>query len=76
LSSAKSRIRWSYRGTWSWTQRLAEETARAWEALTELVADGMRPAVSEVHDLADTAAALRRVADRAATGKVVIRVAN
>jgi NADPH2:quinone reductase len=34
----------------------------------------MRPAVSEVHDLEDLGAALRRVADRAPTGKVVIRV--
>jgi hypothetical protein len=36
----------------------------------------MRPAVSEVHDLADVTTALRRVADRAVTGKVVIRVAS
>ncbi len=33
----------------TWTERLPEETARAREALTELVARGMRPAVSEVH---------------------------
>lgn len=59
----------------TWTQRLPQETARALEALTGLVADGMRPAVCEVHDLAGIAAALRRVADRAVTGKVVIRVA-
>jgi NADPH:quinone reductase len=36
----------------------------------------MRPAVSEVHALNDVAAALRRVADRQPTGKVVIRVAR
>jgi len=58
----------------TWTARLTEETARARDALTELVAGGMRPAVSEVHDLADVAAALQRVADRLPTGKVVIRV--
>jgi NADPH2:quinone reductase len=60
----------------TWTQRLPEETARGRETLTELVAGGMRPAVSEVHDLADIAVALQRVADRSATGKVVIRVAS
>jgi NADPH2:quinone reductase len=58
----------------TWTQRLPEETARAREALTELVAQGMRPAVSEVHELEDVVTALRRVADRVPTGKVVIRV--
>lgn len=57
-----------------WTERLTEETARALQALTELVAGGMRPAVSEVHDLADVGIALRRVADRLPTGKVVIRL--
>jgi hypothetical protein len=35
----------------------------------------MRPAVSEVHELDDVAAALQRVSDRVPTGKVVIRVA-
>ncbi len=59
----------------TWVDRLPEETARAQAALTELVAGGMRPVVSEVHPLADLGTALRRVADRAATGKVVIRVA-
>ena len=54
----------------------AEETARARQALTELVAEGMRPAVSEVHELEDVGTALRRVADRVPTGKVVIRVAS
>jgi NADPH2:quinone reductase len=58
----------------SWTERLPEETARAREALTELVAGGMRPAVSEVHELEDVGTALQRVADRVPTGKVVIRV--
>ena len=58
----------------TWTQRLPAETARAQQALAELIAGGMRPAVSEVHDLEDLGAALRRVADRAPTGKVVIRV--
>jgi NADPH2:quinone reductase len=59
----------------TWVERLPEETERAQQALTELVAAGLRPAVSEVHDLADVAAALQRVADRRPTGKVVIRVA-
>ena len=58
----------------TWTERLPQETARARQALTDLVAGGMRPAVSEVHDLADVGTALRRVADRLPTGKVVIRV--
>jgi NADPH2:quinone reductase len=60
----------------TWTERLPEETARAREALTELVAGGMRPAVSEVHELEDVGTALQRVADRVPTGKVVIRVAS
>jgi NADPH2:quinone reductase len=60
----------------TWTERLPEETARAREALAELVAGGMRPAVSEVHELADAGTALQRVADRVPTGKVVIRVAS
>ena len=59
----------------TWTERLPEETARAREALADLVARGMRPVVSEVHELEDVAAALQRVSDRAPTGKVVIRVA-
>jgi NADPH:quinone reductase len=59
----------------TWTERLPEETAQARAALTELVAQGMRPFVSETHELADVTVGLQRVADRAATGKVVIRVA-
>jgi NADPH2:quinone reductase len=58
----------------TWNERLPEEAARARQVLTELVAQGMRPAVSEVHDLEDIGTALRRVADRIPTGKVVIRV--
>jgi NADPH2:quinone reductase len=60
----------------TWTERLPEETAAARAALTELVAAGMRPAVSEVHELEDIGTALRRVADRIPTGKVVIRIAS
>jgi NADPH2:quinone reductase len=60
----------------TWTEKLPEETARARAALTGLVAQGLRPFVSEVHPLDDIPAALQRVADRAATGKVVIRVAE
>jgi NADPH:quinone reductase len=59
----------------TWTERLPAETARARAALTGLVAQGLRPFVSEIHELEDVAVALARVADRAATGKVVIRVA-
>ena len=58
----------------TWTERLPEETARARQALTDMVAQGMRPAVSEVHELEHIGTALRRVADRVPTGKVVIRV--
>ncbi|WP_018501844.1 NADPH:quinone oxidoreductase family protein [Parafrankia discariae] len=60
----------------TWSVRLPEETARAREGLAKLVAQGMRPLVSEVHDLGDVAVALQRVADRAPTAKVVIRVAD
>ncbi|MCK9931427.1 NADPH:quinone oxidoreductase family protein [Frankia sp. Mgl5] len=60
----------------TWSARLPEETARAREGLATLVAQGMRPLVSEVHDLDDVAVALQRVADRAPTAKVVIRVAD
>lgn len=59
----------------TWTERLPAETARAQEALAVLVSRGMRPLVTEVHELEDVAAALQRVADRAPTGKVVIRIA-
>ncbi|TQM11364.1 NADPH:quinone oxidoreductase family protein [Pseudonocardia kunmingensis] len=41
-------------------------------ALARLVADGMRPLVSRVHPLADVATALAGVAERRATGKIVI----
>jgi NADPH:quinone reductase len=59
----------------TWTERMPQETAQAGAALTDLVAGGLRPFVSEVHELEDVTVALQRVADRAATGKVVIRVA-
>jgi NADPH2:quinone reductase len=59
----------------TWTERLTEETARARDALTQLVAQGMRPVVSEVHGLEDAGTALQRVSDRLPTAKVVIRVA-
>lgn len=58
----------------TWTARLREETERAQAGLAGLVAQGMRPAVSEVHDLDDLAVALQRVADRTPTGKVVVRI--
>jgi NADPH2:quinone reductase len=59
----------------TWIGRLPEETAQAQDALADLVADGLRPAVSEVHELKDLGLALQRVSDRVTTGKVVIRVA-
>jgi NADPH:quinone reductase len=59
----------------TWTERLTEETAHARGALTQLVAQGMRPVVSEVHELEDVGTALQRVSDRLPTAKVVIRVA-
>ncbi|MFC1405257.1 MULTISPECIES: NADPH:quinone oxidoreductase family protein [Streptacidiphilus] len=60
----------------TWTQRLPEETARAREHLAELVAQGMRPLVSEVHPLEKVGDALQRVADRVNTGKIVIRISE
>lgn len=60
----------------SWNAKLPEETARGREVLAELVKQGMRPSVSEVHELDDAPLALQRVADRLPTGKVVIRVAD
>ncbi len=60
----------------SWNAKLPAETARGREVLAELIKQGMRPAVSEVHDLEDVSLALQRVADRLPTGKVVIRVAD
>jgi NADPH2:quinone reductase len=58
----------------TWVASLPEETARARKALAELVGQGMRPAVSEVYRMDDLPVALRRVADRQVTGKVVITV--
>ncbi len=57
----------------TWTERLPQDTARAQAALTGLGAAGRRPYVGAVYELDDIAAALQRVADRAVTGKVVIR---
>jgi NADPH2:quinone reductase len=60
----------------SWNAKLPAETARGREVLAELIRQGMRPSVSEVHELDDVPIALQRVADRLPTGKVVIRVAD
>lgn len=60
----------------TWVARFPDETAAALKGLADLVGEGMRPVVSEVHDLDDVAVALQRVADRAPTGKVVIQVAR
>lgn len=60
----------------TWNAKLLEQTARGRELLADLVKQGMRPTVSEVHDLADVTNALQRVADRKPTGKVVIRIAD
>ncbi|ROO87490.1 NADPH2:quinone reductase [Actinocorallia herbida] len=57
----------------TWNERYPEETAKGRAELARLVEDGMRPAVSETHDLDGVAVALQRVADRLPTGKVVIR---
>ena len=51
-----------------------EAVAAADEALARLVAEGLRPFVSEVRPLADAAAALTDVAERRTTGKVVLEV--
>lgn len=58
----------------TWNERLTAETARVHEGLAELVAQGMRPVVSEVHELDDIRLAYQRVADRIPTGKVVVRI--
>jgi len=58
----------------SWNERLPETALAARVGLEKLVAGGMRPHVGEVYDLADIVTALERVADRATTGKVVVRV--
>jgi NADPH:quinone reductase len=58
----------------SWVQRMPEAVARAEQDLGRLIAAGMRPHVGEVHELEEVAIALQRVADRAATGKVVVRI--
>jgi len=60
----------------TWVERLPDETARARAGLERLVAEGMRPLVSETHDLEDIALALERVAARKPTGKVVVTVAR
>ncbi|WP_416967974.1 NADPH:quinone oxidoreductase family protein [Streptomyces sp. 4F14] len=54
-------------------RRYAPDTVAAGDAaLARLVRDGMRPLVSRVHPLTEVAAALTDVAERRATGKVVI----
>lgn len=60
----------------TWVDRLPDETAHAREELARLVAQGMRPPVSEVYDLDDVANAFQRLADRVATAKVIVRLAD
>lgn len=60
----------------TWNARLPEATAHAQAELARLVAEGMRPLVTEVHDLDDVTVALQRVAGRTLPGKVVVRVAG
>jgi NADPH:quinone reductase len=60
----------------TWVDRQPEEAARARAGLAKLVTQGLRPMISEVHDLQDVAAAYQRVEKRLAAGKVVIRVAG
>ena len=58
----------------TWIARLPEATAAARAGLEKLIAGGLRPRVSETHPLEDVATALRRVADRIPTGKVVLTI--
>lgn len=52
--------------------RLPEQNRAADAALAELVDRGLRPAVSAVYPLADAGQALRDMADRRVTGKIVL----
>jgi NADPH2:quinone reductase len=60
-------------------QMLHDRMPDAWQsgtaALAGLVAAGLRPAVGEMHPLEDIAVALERVAERGATGRIVVDVA-
>lgn len=58
----------------TWIERLPEETAQARAGLERLIAEGLRPLVSETHPLDDVSVALQRVADRIPTGKVVLTI--
>ncbi|GAB2982208.1 NADPH:quinone oxidoreductase [Amycolatopsis acidiphila] len=51
-----------------------EEVARSWPELAKLTAAGLRPRISDVLPLADTATALERVAARQARGKIVVEM--
>jgi NADPH:quinone reductase len=51
---------------------LPAENRAADKVLAELVGGGLRPAVSAVHPLAEAGQALRDMADRRATGKIVL----
>ncbi|MGC5255660.1 NADPH:quinone oxidoreductase family protein [Gordonia sp. DT218] len=53
-------------------QRLPEVVDRGRSAIATLVAEGMKPHVSEIHGLDEAPKALARVAQRQTTGKVVI----
>jgi NADPH2:quinone reductase len=57
-------------------RRAPEALVAADAALAEMVAAGMRPLVSAVHPLTGTATALTEVAERRATGKVVIEMGD
>ena len=59
----------------SFTAREPEENAKNWDELRDLFANGrIKPLVSRVYPLEDYAAALRCLTERAAIGKVVVRV--
>lgn len=60
----------------TWVERLPEEATRARAGLAELVAQGMRPSISEVHDLQDVVTAYQRVEQRLPTAKVVIHIGD
>jgi NADPH2:quinone reductase len=57
-------------------QRHPDAPVRAQQTLATLVAEGMKPLVSQVFDLDDVAAALASLNDRATIGKAVITLSG
>jgi NADPH2:quinone reductase len=59
----------------AWADRFPEEHRRIADTVMEWVAAGhLKPLVSRVMRLEDTAAAMRAIADRAVTGRIVLEV--